>query len=494
MADAAADLEAYREEAERFVSALDEEFYLHFAGRKDELELAPVYERHGDLATLDACERLRAAAEDGSRGAVELWRFACERRLEAVARAEIEEIARLEASLSAEIDGDEIGFRLLVPAIGNEPDRARRERLERARTELLDEHLNPHYRAAAEAVRAETAPLGAPTYRELYERFGFPLERVAEQCRAFLADTEDLYVRALDDVLRRRVGIPLEEAQRWDVRRLFRAPDWDAGFPGDAMLPALEGTLAGLGIDLRAQTNVEIDVEPRPKKHPRAFCAPIDVPGRVVLVIQPIGGVYDWQALFHEAGHTEHFAHTSAALPFEARRLGDDAVTEGWAMLFEHLVSDREWLSRRLDFARPEEFAAEAAAGLLYVVRMLAAKLLYEVELHGGAPLDEMPSRYVEWMLEGTKIEPSPTDFLAGVDPAFYSTSYLRAFAFEAQLRGFLREEFGRAWFSRREAGSLLRELWAEGQGPRADEILDDLTGGEIELAAVAEDMAEAVA
>jgi hypothetical protein len=493
MARAPADLEAYREEAERFVSALDEEFYLHFSGRKGELELAPIYERHADLATLDACERLRAAAEDGSRGGVELWRFACERRLEAVARAEIEEIARLEASLSAEVDGEEIGFRLLVPAIGNEPDRGRRERLERARAELVNDHLNRHYRAAAEAVRAETARLGAPTYRELYERFGFPLERVAEQCRAFLADTEDLYVRALDDVFRRRVAVPLEEAERWDVRRLFRAPDWDAGFPRDAMLPALESTLAGLGIDLRSQRNVEIDVEPRPKKHPRAFCAPIDVPGRVVLVIQPIGGVYDWQALFHEAGHTEHFAHTSAALPFEARRLGDDAVTEGWAMLVEHLVSDPAWLSRRLDFARPEEFAAEAAAGLLYVVRLLAAKLLYEVELHAGAPLDEMPSRYVDWMREGTKVEHSPTDFLAGVDPGFYSTSYLRAFAFEAQVRAFLREEFGRTWFTRREAGSLLRELWAEGQGLRADEILDELTGGEVELGAVGEDMAEAV-
>jgi hypothetical protein len=259
------------------------------------------------------------------------------------------------------------------------------------------------------------------------------------------------------------------------------------------MLPALEATLAGLGIDLRAQRNVELDVEHRPSKHPRAFCAPIEVPQRVVLVIQPIGGVYDWQALFHEAGHTEHFAHTSPALAFEARRLGDDAVTEGWAMLVEHLVSDATWLGRRLDFADPESFAAEAAAGTLYIVRVLAAKLLYELDLHGGAPLDDLPARYAELMHEGTKIEHSPADFLAGVDPGFYSTSYLRAFAFEAQVRAFLREEFGRAWFARREAGSLLRELWAEGQGLRADEILDELTGGELELDAVAEDMAEAV-
>ena len=30
-----------------------------------------------------------------------------------------------------------------------------------------------------------------------------------------------------------------------------------------------------------------------------------------MLVIQPQGGPDDWYALFHEAGHTEHFAFTS---------------------------------------------------------------------------------------------------------------------------------------------------------------------------------------
>ena len=38
------------------------------------------------------------------------------------------------------------------------------------------------------------------------------------------------------------------------------------------MLPALEGTLADLGIDLQSQPNVQLDVEERPNKSPRAFC------------------------------------------------------------------------------------------------------------------------------------------------------------------------------------------------------------------------------
>jgi hypothetical protein len=494
MATAPAALDAYREEADRFIAALDEEYYLHFAGLKEEFELTPIYERYADLATLAACRSLGEAAEGGERGATELWRFACEGYMGDLTRTESEELARLEASLAVEVDGEEIGFRLLRAALSNEPDRARRERLDRARVDLSEARLNPHHLAIAETRRAAAARLGADTYRNLYSRFGFPLEELAAQCERFLADTEDLFVGAFDRLFRRRVGVSLEEARRWDVPRLFRAPEWDPGFPAAKMVPALEATLAGLGIDLRAQKNVHLDLELRPTKTPRAFCAPIEVPGRVMLVIQPMGGPDDWHALFHEAGHTEHYAHTSPDLPVEARRLGDNAVTEGWAMLLELVVNDPAWLERRLDFAKPEEFAWEASTGLLYFVRRYAAKFLYELELHAGGELEGMPQRYVERMHDALKIEVSPVDYLADVDAGFYSSSYLRAWAFESALREFLREEFGREWFARPEAGSLLRELWNEGQRPTADELIDEVAGGALELAAVADRVEETVA
>lgn len=491
---AQSDLDAYRAEADRFVAALDEEYYRHYAGLKEEFELGPIYERHADLFSLDACRRLGAAAAAGRPGDVELWRFACEGYIGERIRAASEEIAGLEATLTANVDGEQVGFRMLRPAIANEPARERRARLEEARNDLVEEHLQPRHLRIAELAREGANELGAASYRGLYEGFGFPLEPLARQCEGFLAATEDLYVAALDGLLRRRVGVGLDEAERFDVPRLFRATEWDAGFPAAEMVPALEGTLAGLGIDLRAQENVELDLEPRPKKTPRAFCAPIEVPERVVLVIQPIGGPDDWHALFHEAGHMEHYAHTSADLPVEAKRLGDNAVTEGWAMLLELTVNDPLWLERRLDFGRPREFAAEGAAGLLYLVRRYAAKLLYELELHGGGPLEGMRDLYVERIADALKVTPHPCDFLADVDAGFYSSSYLRAWAFEARLRGFLREEYGRAWFTRREAGSLLRELWSEGQRLRADELLGAVAGAELELEAVHERIEEDIA
>jgi hypothetical protein len=484
------DLTAYRERADRFEAEMLEEYYLHFAGLKDELGIEALYEQYQDLTTLDAARSLEAAAHE-THGIRELWRFACSGYLGNLTKSQEARLAELEATLEAAVDGETITYRMIRPTLANEPDRDRRRRLEDARCALEDEHLNAVYLEAAAIQRGAVRDLGAENSVELHERFGFRLEELADQCRRLLADTERLHEDAVDRLFRERVGMPLDEAERWDAIRMFRAPQWDELFPSDRMLPALEATLEGLGIDLDAQPNVELDVEKRPKKSPRAFCAPIEVPGRVVLVIQPVGGADDWQALFHEAGHLEHFAHTSAELPVESRRMGDNAVTEGWAALLEHLTGYPPWLSRRLDFPRPTEWAADAATMLLWAARRYSAKLLYELELFRADDPSSMKPRYVELLGDALKIDPSPTDWLADVDGGFYVSQYLRSWAFEAQMSLHLRERFGNDWFTRREAGSLLRELWSLGQAQTADEILRDLTGAEIDMAAVSEHVRE---
>ena len=492
----AAQLDAYREQADRFIAEIDEEYYLHYAGHKETLDLEPIYERHADLTTAEMAAEIGRNVENGVRpqkAIGELWRFACEGHLGELTRSYEEKIAGLEAELTVEVDGDTIPFREVRPAIANEPDRGRRERLERARCELLDEQLNPVHLEALDATHAAVPALGADGYVDLYRRFSMPLDETAGQCRALLETTEKLYEEAADRLFRSRLGIGLDEARPWDTVRLYRAPNWDTAFPKDAMLPALEATLSGLGIDLRSQQNIHLDVEDRPLKTPRAFCSPIEVPGRVMLVMKPMGGPDDWHALFHEAGHAEHYAHTSSGLSVEARRLGDNSVTEGWAMLMEYLVDEPAWHAQRLNMPRADEFAAEGATILLYMVRRYCAKLLYELELHGLDDPSQARGRYAELLGGALRIEPMPENYLADVDPGFYASSYLRAWAFEAQLRSYLRERFGTDWFARREAGSLLRELWSEGQGYTADELLGEVAGSAIELDAIGDRVGEFV-
>ncbi len=480
------ELDAYRSELDRFDAERMEEYYLHLAGHKQSLELAPIYERHATLTDLETVQRIGNVVS--GRTNRELFRFGCEGIAAERTRDLTERWSELQATLATESDGEQIGYRMLPPTIANSADRARRQALEEARNALTEEHLNPLYLEAHHRVRATARDLGAESVVQLYrDRFGFDLEGLADQCRALLASTEGLWETWADRTFRDHVGVGLAEAERWDIRRWMRASKWDDGFPADRMLSALRGTLAGLGIDLDAQSNVELDVEQRPTKSPRAFCAPIEVPERVVLVIQPMGGVDDWAALFHEAGHTEHFAHTSADLLAEERRAGDYGVTEGWAMLFDHLVFDPAWLRRLLDFPKPTEFSRDGAVQSLYYARRYAAKLLYELELYQAEDPATMSGRYVELLGDALAIAPSETDYLGDVDEGFYCTFYLRAWAFEAQMSAYLRERFRNEWFTRREAGLLLRELWELGEQPTADDLLRDVTGAAIELDAVAD-------
>ena len=331
--------------------------------------------------------------------------------------------------------------------------------------------------------------LGEPSYIELYHRFGYKLEELADQCRALLESTERLYEESADKLFRDRVGVGLDEAQRWDVLRVFRAPSGIRSSRRSGCCRRSRRPSRASASTCARRSNVHLDIEQRPNKTPRAFCAPIEVPGKVMLVIQPMGGADDWRALFHEAGHTEHYAHTSPDLSVEERRLGDNAVTEGWATLLQSLTDDPTWLSRRLDFPRPQEFAIEGATGFLYFVRRYCAKLLYELEFFAVDDVVEAGTAAATSRSSATRSRSSraPTDFLGDIDPSFYVTAYLRSWAFEAQMRTHLRERFGSDWFAKREAGSLLRELWSTGQSMDADELLEDVTGAPVEMEAVGE-------
>ena len=134
------------------------------------------------------------------------------------------------------------------------------------------------------------------------------------------------------------------------------------------------------------------------------------------------------------------------------------------------------------------------AAGMLGRDVMLAAgNAGHDVIGFGHTELDVSDASHLENLIRALKVDPSPTDYLADIDTGYYVTSYLRAWAFAAQMTTFLREEFGTDWFKRRESGLLLTDLWALGQQPTADELLKDVTGATVELEAVAEHVRAAI-
>ena len=101
------ELDAYREQADRFIAELDEEFYLHYAGLKETFDLAQIYKRHKNLTELEQVQSIGLAVNGGDR-ARELWRFACEGYFGELTREHAEKLAELESDLSISVDGEEI--------------------------------------------------------------------------------------------------------------------------------------------------------------------------------------------------------------------------------------------------------------------------------------------------------------------------------------------------------------------------------------------------
>jgi hypothetical protein len=472
------DLGAYRTEAEAFVSALDREYYLHFSGQRDEFEIEPIYERHERLFERRAVEELREA------GGGPLFEFAAHGLIGRATRAEEAELARREAALEIELDGEAIPFRQSTVVQANEPDPDRRAAIEEQRLALIEQELSPLHREMLERSHALAAELGWRSLRAMCEDLsGIDLTALGEASDAFLAATEEHYEPLVGPRLEEQLGFGFDRLRRSDLPAFFRAPSLDSLFPEEMLLPSFEETLEALGLRLEWTPNVRLDTEARPKKSPRAFCAPVSVPDEVYLVIPRVGGRDDFEALYHEAGHAEHYAHVDPELPFEHRYLGDNSVTEGFAFLFQHLTASPAWLRARLGAAEPEQLVEFARAERLVYLRRYAAKLRYELELHGGdGRLEDMPSRYARLLSEALHVDWPATTWLSDVDPFFYAARYLRAWALELHLRRELHDRFGEEWFARHEAADLLRSLWREGQRLPAEELLGELTGRELDF------------
>jgi oligoendopeptidase F len=489
------EIETYSREAEQFVSALDREYYLHFAGHKESFEIESIYERHASLFERPMVEGLRERLDglegDEQRRCRFLLQLAVEGLIGQATKSQAARLAEREATLEIKFNGETESYRQSTIVQSNEPDPERRLAIENARLGALVEELNPLHREIIERAHELARELGWPSYRAMYEELkAIDLAGLERQTRAFSEATETRYRELVEPELVRETGIGFDRVRRSDLPYFFRAKSHDGLFPPDALTDSFERSLAGLGIDLRAQPNVHLDLEQRRRKSPRAFCAPVRVPEEVYLVIPRRGGRDDYAALFHEGGHTEHYATVDATLPFEFRQLGDNSVTEAFAFLFEHLVEDREWLRLVLGVEDVGRYLEHSRASKLLFLRRYAAKLTYELELHAGErPLADMPELYARLLGGAVGMEWPVETYLADVDEGYYCANYLRAWALEAQLRRHLRERFGDDWFRAAEAGDVLRSAWRQGQRLTADELLGELTGEQLDFSVMIEEI-----
>jgi hypothetical protein len=472
-------LNAYVEQLERFYGQLMEAYYRQQAGLEETMGLPAIYAEHASLFARDSIDALRKLAEaDNEQGhqAMELLRFAYGEHLSANVAELTERLENAESEAVIVWRGERIPYRQVWNRAADIANRTERNALAASYFEAV-EALNPLREARQAAIRAAVQGLGYADVPDLVaSTAGFDPDALAAEMRAFLSDSETVYFAALRRNLA-EIDIEQGDASAIDLAHVIRGAQWDRWFDAPRMLSVLQATLSGIGIDLAAQSSITLDVEPRPRKSPRAFCAPVQVPDDIRLVIQPRGGWDDYAALLHEAGHAEHFAHVARDLPVPYRLLGDNSLTEGYGHLFERTVGEPAWLRGIIGMPESDAlaYADFSAFWYLHLLRRLAAGLLYELYLHRTDDVALVRAQWAGMLGLTLGVRYAPEGFLAEVDDMLYVARYIRSAMVEGSLSAWLRANHGEAWWTSPAAGEALRRSWSRGQQWNAQDVVAHL-------------------
>jgi hypothetical protein len=489
-------VERLRRDGEQFMEELTREYYLAHSGQKSSAELQPVYQKYATILGPDALAmvlELFRAAPPGSeehRGLRLLTDWLSESQsAKALAPLDEREIAWEGSAIVQLSDGRQLEYQRVAIELANTADMRERHAIDAARAGVVERELAPMRRERFQRERDITENLGlADDYNAAFELLsGIDLSALRAECDAFLRDTQAMWDDVLPEFLRMRLGMTRAEATRADALALFRAKEFDRFFPPTSMESSIRKQVREMGIDAAATGRVIFDTGDREGKRSRAFCAPVRIPNEVYLVMRPHGGQTDWNTFLHELGHALHFAYMRPDLQYEYRWLGDNSITEGYAMLFDHLMQDVGWLKRYTELgpANLRTFLRAVGFEELHFLRRYAAKLGYEIELYGGdVSWDALPDLYTDRLTTATSFRYSPADAFVDVDPRFYAARYLRAWQLQALIAETLLERFDADWWRNPRAGPwICSALFGEGQRELAAEQAQRVSGKALSFA-----------
>jgi hypothetical protein len=472
-------------------------------GEKEVSEQAAIVARYEDLfsrAQLDSLREAERSADGEEREWLYRLRKSCEGGLISAELAEQED-ALENAVLAARVTfkGEELPLRAAqarLAVLGAYADREELGALERTESA----RLNPDRLALIASVEALDAELsGEPD----------PIARTDEEKAISLRALEAALIGAADAT----AGAWSQLRERWfgrllgpereelptnsHVHYMRRLSPLESTYTKERAVEVCLASVQALGFDMTAIPNIHLDLEDRPQKNPRACVIASNPPEVVHLITRAQGGVSDYQAFMHEAGHALHYASVDPRLPYTFRRIArDHALTEIYSYIFEAITREPEW--HALHFGLSDAQAAENAEATLFLEALLyrryTAKLRYELgfwaafaEEGGRSPRD-----YASQLTEATGVRYDERGYLADMDAGFYSADYLRAWVRSAQLRRFLIREVGEDWWRNARTGDLLRELFAEGTKPTSEEIAGRLGFDPLDTAPLVADLSAA--
>jgi hypothetical protein len=466
---------------EQYLYERSEEWRAVRVGEKETSEQAEIVRRYADLFTREQLDSLRAA-EDASSGSERelLYRLrkTCEGGLISAQLAERED--ELENRLLAArvtFRGEEMPLRNAQAQLAVLPEYRDRDELGE-----LQADANASFNGDRLELLRSTEELWAD-----YSGIPDPVERNEEE--------KDISLRALSEALQKasdEATAAFEKLrEKWFARLLGedhpeipssyhtawmrRLSPLEATYTKERATEICLETLSALGFDLTAQPNIKLDLEDRPQKSPRACVIASNPPTVVHLITRAQGGLHDYQAFLHEAGHALHYAGVDPALPYTFRRISrDHALTEIYSYIVEAISREPGWHEQYFDLSAEE--AKENAEATIFLEALLfkryEAKLRFELDYwtrfsgDGGDP-----EVYERLLTDATGIRYRAEAYLSDMDAGFYSADYLRAWIRSSQLHAHLVQQVGEDWWRNEKTGELLRELFREGTEPTSEQI-----------------------
>jgi hypothetical protein len=472
---------AFEERLARFLYERSEEARAVRVGEKETSEQAAIVERYADLFTQPQLDELRAAeaaAAPEERERLYRLRKTCEDGLVVRELAEAED-AFENTLLAARVrwGGEELPLRSAQARLAVLDEYREREALGAA-TLAVSAALNDERRTliasrdAAYAAASGEPDLIARCEEEKQVSLDDVLAAVEEASAATTSSWDALRGRWLDRFFGDdRDDVPSYAHTGW----LRRLSPFAGTYTKELSVPVCTATLAQLGFELEQIPGIRLDLEDRPQKSPRACVIASDPPTVVHLITRAQGGMHDYAAFLHEAGHALHYASCDPQLPYAFRRLArDHALTELYSYLLESVGREPGW--HALHFGLSDEEAERNAEAAEFVEALLfrryVAKLGYELEFWRRFPDDgDSPRSYEERLVAAVGFRYPRENYLADMDWGFYSADYLRAWIRSAQLRHRLRADLGEDWWRSTETGEFLRELFREGTRPSSEEL-----------------------
>ena len=438
----------YEERLARYLFERSEEGRAVRVGEKETSEQAAIVERYRDLFSpgqVDVLREAENAAEGGERERLYRLRKTCEAGIVSAELAARED--ELENRiLAARVDwrDEELPLRTAQAKLAVLPVYGDRDELG-SLANAVSAGFNDDRRdllAAGEALEAELSGEPDAIARNGEEK-GISLHELERALDAAARASTGAY-----DRLRERWFEKLLGPERADVPTsnhtsyLRRLSPLEQTYTKERAVEVCMATLQAIGLNMDEMPGIRLDLDDRPQKSPRACVIASDPPNVVHLITRAQGGLHDYQAFLHEAGHALHYASVDPALPYTFRKISrDHALTEIYSYIVEAISREPGWHAEH--FGLDDEQAAENAEATVFLEALLfrryAAKLRYELGFWGRFAEDGgTPGGYSEYLTEATGIHYPAENYLSDMDSGFYSADYLRAWIRSAQLRQYL--------------------------------------------------------